>query len=97
MQYLDLPLPYRDQMNYMNNFYGIGTYAAETLEGGVPWEQLLTERILQPLGMDDTTFIHLAEDRWDEFAKGHGTDDGELREISLEIAKWVVFCASSFK
>ena len=87
MQYLEFPLEFREQFNYMNNFYGTATFAAETLAGGVPWEELLTEMVLQPLGMEDTTFVQLSEDRWDEYAIGHLLDSGELREVSLENAK----------
>ena len=80
-----MPFEFRDEFYYMNNFFGTATYAAETLSGGVPWEELLAEKILQPLGMADTTLVHVSEDKWDEFAKGHFVDDDNLREVSLEI------------
>ena len=56
---------------------------------GTSWEDLLQSKILEPLGMTDTTFITQADDRWTDFAKGHYEEDdqGTRRQVSLQVAK----------
>jgi len=41
---------------YNNHMYVLAGYVAEVLEGQ-PWEQLISEYLLQPLGMTSTTFV----------------------------------------
>ena len=63
---------------------------AETLSRGTAWEDLAREKLLVPLGMNTTTFVHQAEDRWEEeFATGYQIDQetGDLRKVSLEVTK----------
>ena len=70
--------------------YGVVGLVAEEL-GGSSWEQLIAQRILNPLGMDYTTFIHLEEDRWPDFATGYIEDvDGVLRVQSYEAIRCVL-------
>jgi len=49
-------LPFREDYVYNNHMYVLAGYVAEVLENR-SWEQLVSEYLLQPLGMTSTTFV----------------------------------------
>jgi len=55
LRYLDPAAPPRTTFLYNNVMYSGAGYAIELL-AGKPWERFVTERILRPLGMTNTTF-----------------------------------------
>ena len=70
--------------------YGLAGYIGTVLEGK-SWEDLCREHVYQPLGMTDSTFVHQARDRWDEFATPYNMFEGLPREMSLEHPSYVTF------
>jgi len=56
LRYHKPALPFREEYVYNNHMYVLAGYVAEVLEGR-SWEQLVSEHLLQPLGMTSTTFV----------------------------------------
>ena len=56
LRYHKPALPFRQDYVYNNHLYVLAGYVAEVLEGQ-PWEELVDEYLLQPLGMTSTTFV----------------------------------------
>eukprot|EP00058_Branchiostoma_floridae_P016712 XP_002602200.1 hypothetical protein BRAFLDRAFT_76887 [Branchiostoma floridae] len=74
MRYYRQVFPFRAQWYYNNPAYSLVGHAAEKL-AGKPYETLLRERILQPLGMDDTVYLAdtLEEGDFTNFAQSYLT------------------------
>eukprot|EP00058_Branchiostoma_floridae_P017276 XP_002602764.1 hypothetical protein BRAFLDRAFT_93710 [Branchiostoma floridae] len=74
MRYYRQVFPFRTQWYYNNPVYTLVGHAAEKLVGK-PYETLLRERILQPLGMDDTVYLAdaLEEGDFTNFAQSYLT------------------------
>ena len=77
LRYHKPALPFREEYVYNNHMYVLAGYVAEVLEGQ-PWEQLISEYLLQPLGMTSTTFVRdVLMTPPSELAESCGwTDDG---------------------
>ncbi|PVD35053.1 hypothetical protein C0Q70_06334 [Pomacea canaliculata] len=56
LQYLPASGLFRDEWNYNNWMYGLAGRVAEVM-GGASWEELLHQRIFQPLQMNDSRVI----------------------------------------
>ena len=54
-------LPFRTDFMYTNIMFDMAMYPLEQLLSST-WEELLSSELLQPLGMDSTTFYDQAED-----------------------------------
>lgn len=66
--------PFRSQFNYSNiNFIAAGEASAQV--AGMPWEQLLQQRLLNPLQMHDTTVTVEAARRHGDLAIGYMYDE----------------------
>ncbi len=63
---------YRSKAVYNNIMYMLAGHVAERLAGGRSWESLVKEEILEPLGMNSTTF----------FYENRGPGDGFSRQYS---------------
>ena len=76
---------------YNNNMYSLAGRVAEALSGtGQSWEDLVTEHILKPLGMDHTTFYHYPREAHQHFATQYTyDDDGGLYRLDAETFKYV--------
>ncbi len=75
---LPLSRPFRTAMQYQTIMY-IAAGQAAAQAGGKPWDQLLRERLLKPLGMKDIALTTTAAERHADRASGHRTDkDGKL-------------------
>ena len=89
MQYLNFSREFREVYKYNNLMYGVASYVMETLNDGVSWDEQLTEKLLTPLGMTDTSTITRSRDRWEtDLASVYARDvDGSnnLRKMSPEI------------
>lgn len=85
LRYLEPNLPFRYRMQYSNVIYNLIGEIAEELSGKT-WEELVTERILKPLGMERSclTVQKMREDP--DFAIGYFSKD---RHSTLqEMAPW---------
>ena len=58
MRFLKATAPFRDSYIYSNLMYGLVSHVTERLAQR-SWESLMFERIFRPLGMNDSTLIHV--------------------------------------
>lgn len=59
LKYLPSSQPLRYHFQYNNWMYFLAGYLAEVLaEGGESWEDLLTQHVLNPLGMESTAILN---------------------------------------
>ena len=86
MQYMDYSVDFRDRHQYNNLMYSLSDLVIQTLSGSSSWEDVLRERYLIPLEMDQTTFGS-DEERWPEFATNYINDGGNPRPVSLEVPR----------
>ena len=56
LKYFKPAQPFREKFLYNNHLYVLAGYVAEVLEHQ-SWEDLVSEYLLQPLGMTSTTFV----------------------------------------
>jgi CubicO group peptidase (beta-lactamase class C family) len=93
-QVAELPLtaPFGEQFQYSNRMFAVGGYAAAAAAGAAPsdlydgYQLVMRERLLNPIGMDRSTFA-LADVLADgDYAAGHATDlDGTLQRVSVPV------------
>ena len=81
LRHLDFQTDFRDGFDYNNLMYGLASYIIQVRQGK-PWEEVAKEKLFEPLGLEKTTFGHLASDRWDEFAKPFRSIP--LQEVPME-------------
>ena len=75
---LPLSRPFRTEMQYQTIMY-IAAGKAAARAGGKPWEVLLRERLLKPLGMKDVALTTTAAENHSDRASGHRPGkDGKL-------------------
>lgn len=79
-----LPLirPFRTEMQYQTIMY-IAAGQAAAAAGGKPWDELLQERLLQPLGMKDVALTTTAAEKHADRATGHRIKDGKFVTVPL--------------
>jgi CubicO group peptidase (beta-lactamase class C family) len=75
--------PFRGDMVYSNVGYTIAGEAAAAA-GGAPWEELIRERLLVPLGMRSTTASYEQVEAMPNHASPHAWIDGAQRPIRRE-------------
>ena len=68
---------FRTDFWYNNNMFTVATEVAEALGAGPEWEELLKTEILEPLGMEDTTFLFMAAPELAGFATPYTSDPQE--------------------
>ena len=93
-QVAELPLtaPFGEQFQYSNQMFAVGGYAAAAAAGAAPndlyggYQLVMRERLLNPIGMDRSTFA-LADVLADgDYAVGHATDlDGTLQRVPVPV------------
>jgi CubicO group peptidase (beta-lactamase class C family) len=90
-QVTELPLttPYGEQFQYSNQMYAIGGYAAAVAAGAAPndlydgYRLAMRHRILNPMGMDRSTFALEEVLTSGDYALPHATNlDGQLQLVS---------------
>lgn len=55
--------------------------------GGGSWEKLIREELLDPIGMNNTSFFTLLEPDAEDIATGYVQDEGVLRPVSFEFLR----------
>ena len=77
------------KFTYSNLFYGLVTYLAEVI-GDDTWENLLTNQLLEPLGMDHTVLSTTADLRnMPNVAHGYEEVGDELLPVFPEFSRLV--------
>ena len=85
LQYLPTSEPFRTKLQYSNQMVMLAGYLAEVLTGK-SWEELVKERILEPLGMKDTCMTISELETCQVRSKGYlfnGTANLEMPYLSL--------------
>lgn len=77
---------FREQFKVNNLMYGIITFMAERI-GGSSWEKLIKKELLDPIGMNNTSFFTLLEPEAENIATGYIQDEGMLRPVSFEFLR----------
>ncbi|CAH1794242.1 unnamed protein product [Owenia fusiformis] len=85
LRFFETTKPFRDEWLYHNILYGVAGFMAEKITGKT-WEEICREKIYVPLGMNSSTFFHLAQERYGEFATPYIMYNGTLREVSMDVA-----------
>lgn len=88
MRFFNQTLKGRDSYIYNNLMYGLLSHVTERLPAAMTssWEELMTQHILQPLGMLATTFTHVIgeEEAKERLAVPYLYDEeGEWKAVSL--------------
>ena len=85
LKFLPEELPIRDGFIYNNYMYMMLGHVVEVL-GNDTWSNLIKARILEPLGMDSTTFLmEPADDLGPHVARPYIYKDGKFQNGTLEI------------
>ncbi len=70
--------------SYSNHGTGLAMYIVECITG-TGWEEYIAKNILEPLGMDHTTFSQpIPESLADDMSKGYSLDGGNFKEEGFE-------------
>lgn len=78
---LPLSRPFRTEMQYQSIMY-VALGQAVARAGGKPWDELLTDRLLRPLGMTEVTLTTTAAAKVTDRAAGHRPGPGDkLAEV----------------
>jgi CubicO group peptidase (beta-lactamase class C family) len=80
VRYVEPVAPFRARYVYSNLAYAV-VGEAGARAAGTTWEQLVTERLLAPLGMTRTTADFAAAPRLGNLAVGHAVFGGEQRPV----------------
>lgn len=84
LRFLTPVAPYKTSFVYNNLMYGLISRLTEVI-GGNSWEDLMDEKIFQPLGMTSSTFTHLTDLRSSRVAQPYLREptEGQWRNVSL--------------
>jgi CubicO group peptidase (beta-lactamase class C family) len=76
--------PAGDVSSYSNHATAMAAYMVERVSG-VEWKEYVDRNILEPLGMEHTTFVQpIPEDLADDLSKAYGWGGGRFREEDFE-------------
>lgn len=78
---------FRSSFYYSNLMYGLLTYMSERI-GRKTWENLVSELLLEPLGMTSTTFITTADESSLDLAQGYQDRYGSLEPVPFEFSRY---------
>ena len=86
MRFIESNAKLRTSYQYNNLMYGMLSYVSEVI-GGSTWEDLMTSKLFQPMGMNGTTFTHVVDQTRGDIAKPYLIDfwDGQWRATSLKL------------
>lgn len=82
LRYLDMAWDIRERFNYGDLLYLAASVAAEKATGRV-WEDLVKEKILEPLEMGNTNFSIQDLQNCDDYAISYLERNGSLKEMAL--------------
>ena len=88
LRYLEMNKGLGEEFQYNNLIYTAAGYLTEVLEG-ITWEQAVSERLLQPLGMTNSNLSLIETEKSPDHSRPHAEKDGRVVEIpfrSIEIA-----------
>jgi CubicO group peptidase (beta-lactamase class C family) len=77
LAYLEPSFDPRTKLQYNNLMFMLAGHLVERVSG-VPYEQFVTERILEPLGMEHSTYSHARAFQTGDFAECYWQKDGRL-------------------
>jgi len=80
LRFLEPNKPFRYCSQYSNVIFAAAGYLAESISGK-PWEKLVQERILDPLGMDQSGFSAAEMCSMEDFAVGYRWHEDKLEEM----------------
>lgn len=80
LPHLELSEDFRVRWQYQNLMYMTAGYLGGTLVGAT-WEQLVADRVLEPLSMRGANFSVAESQRLEDHARPYDVRDGELTEI----------------
>ncbi|KAL5003921.1 hypothetical protein ScPMuIL_017377 [Solemya velum] len=92
-RYLPAPGQFRDEFKYNNIMYMLAGLVAEHL-GNATWEDLMTEKLLVPLGMDSTTFTADVDEVTMALPYIYSYDEKDLQVLIWkysDMLKWMEF------
>ena len=106
LHHLEPSASFRSKYQYQNLMFLTAGVVAERI-GGKPWEELVEERILRPLGMERANFSVDAMQQDDDFSYGYGAQQeiervpfrnidaigpaGSINTSARELARYVLF------
>ena len=76
----------RTQFIYNNAMYGLAGYVAEQIAGGQRYEDLLTSKIFDPLGMTSSTFNDEIDD-WSQFSTPYVKFNSSVYPVDKELVR----------
>lgn len=85
LQYLQFSADLRTTLQYSNQMVMLAGYLVEVLSGK-SWEEFVQERILDELGMEETTFFVEKIEEFDDYSRGYvftGTDQLQTEYLPL--------------
>ncbi|MCL7980990.1 MAG: serine hydrolase [marine benthic group bacterium] len=83
VRWLEPTGPFRASFQYQNLMYLVAGQVAAAV-AGMDWDRLVTERILDPLGMTSTTTTLASLEGLDDVAAAHEHVGGELRVVEYD-------------
>lgn len=83
VRYLEPNCDFRYGYQYQNQMYVVLGYLVEKLTGQT-WEEFVAERILKPIGMNNTNFSIIYSQKSQDFAMPYGEKDGEIKELKFK-------------
>ncbi|KAJ8304984.1 hypothetical protein KUTeg_018567 [Tegillarca granosa] len=85
---------FRDSFYYSNIMYGLLTYISEKL-GGRTWEELVKEKLFDPLDMTASSFSTRYSRITKDVAQGYIDFYGTLHQVPVELSRrWGLLCGS---
>ena len=79
---------FRDRPLYSNIMFSLAGHVLEITKGE-SWETLLTRHLLEPLGMNSTTFIGRTPKKGTTFAKQYENAGGTITKVPMALHKYV--------
>ncbi|KAK7488400.1 hypothetical protein BaRGS_00020374 [Batillaria attramentaria] len=86
LKYLPNAGGFRDSFYYSDLMYALAAYVTQLL-GNKPWEDLMREKVLTPLGMSRTTFISDVDFSRSDVATAYVLEHGHLEKASIDFIR----------
>nr|KAG5700687.1 hypothetical protein BaRGS_029052 [Batillaria attramentaria] len=87
LKYLPNAGGFRDSFYYSDLMYALAAYVTQLL-GNKPWEDLMREKVLTPLGMSRTTFISDVDFSRSDVATAYVLEHGHLEKASIDFISY---------
>jgi CubicO group peptidase (beta-lactamase class C family) len=80
LRYLEPNTDFRTTYHYQNMMYAAAGYLIECVTGNT-WEEFITRRLLEPLGMTSSTLSVVQSQQSDDYALPYEKEDDEVKEV----------------